>query len=243
MTKRTTTNTTTKRTMTTTVTRPTASGVARILVAEDEARIASLLEDGLSANAFTTEVAGEADAVLTMVRSGRFDLVILDLELGGEQGLHLLDALREAGAGTPVIALGTPETLALAGAAVDDYVAKPFRFEELLARLRVLLPADRTTEPTLLRAGGVALDLRTRQAVVGGRAVDLSTREFALAEVLFRHAGEAVSRQQLLSQVWGYDFDPGTNIVDVYVGHLRRKLGKERIESVRGIGYRLVNAD
>jgi DNA-binding response OmpR family regulator len=229
--------------MTTTATRPTTSGLLRIVVAEDDPRIASLLEDGLRANAFVTVVADDHDEVLRLVRSGRFDLVILDLELGGDQGLLLLRELRDAGDRTPVLALGAPATLARAEGAVEDYVPKPFRFEELLARLRVLLPADRTTEPTLLRAGGAALDLRTRQAVVAGGTVDLSAREFALAEVLFRHLGVAVSRQQLLSQVWGYDFDPGTNIVDVYVGHLRRKLGKHRIESVRGVGYRLIDVD
>jgi two-component system, OmpR family, copper resistance phosphate regulon response regulator CusR len=121
----------------------------------------------------------------------------------------------------------------------DDYITKPFRFQELLARVRLRLRGERSAEPTLLRVGGLALDLRTRQAIVAGTSVDLSAREFALAEFFFRHPGQVLSREQLLSHVWGYDFDPGSNVVDVYVGYLRRKLGRERISSARGMGYRL----
>ena len=118
-------------------------------------------------------------------------------------------------------------------------MTKPFRFEELLARVRVRLRGERATAPTVLRSGDAVLDLRTRQVVLEGNAVDLSAREFALAEVFFRHPGQVLSREQLLSQVWGYDFDPGSNVVDVYVGYLRKKLGRDSIVSVRGMGYRL----
>ena len=121
-------------------------------------------------------------------------------------------------------------------------MTKPFSFEELLARVRVRLRGDRSPEPTVLAVGDAALDLRTRQAVVGEQVVSLSAREFALADAFFRHPGQVLSREQLLSHVWGYDFDPGSNIVDVYVGYLRRKLGKGRITSVRGMGYRLEGA-
>ena len=121
-------------------------------------------------------------------------------------------------------------------------MTKPFRFEELLARVRVRLRGERVAEPTVLRNGEVVLDLRTRQVVVEGKALNLSAREFALAEVFFRHPGQVLSREQLLSQVWGYDFDPGSNVVDVYVGYLRKKLGKDRVVSVRGMGYRLERA-
>jgi DNA-binding response OmpR family regulator len=121
----------------------------------------------------------------------------------------------------------------------DDYVTKPFRFEELLARVRVRLRGEPHSEPTVLRAAGAELDLRARKATVNGRSVDLSAREFALAEMFFRHAGQVLSREQLLSSVWGYDFDPGSNVVDVYVGYLRRKIGRDRITAVRGMGYRL----
>jgi DNA-binding response OmpR family regulator len=124
----------------------------------------------------------------------------------------------------------------------DDYVTKPFRFEELLARVRARLRDERTVEPTLLRAGDIVLDLRTRRASAEGRTVDLTAREFTMLEVLIRHAGQVLSREQLLSHVWGYDYDPGSNVVDVYVGYLRRKLGSDSIETVRGMGYRLVAA-
>jgi DNA-binding response OmpR family regulator len=122
----------------------------------------------------------------------------------------------------------------------DDYVTKPFRFEELLARIRARLRRDGAPDERVLRAGDVVLDLRTRRARVGEREVELSAREFALAEVFFRNPGQVLSREQLLSLVWGYDRDPGSNVVDVYVGYLRRKLGDGLIATARGMGYRLV---
>ena len=134
---------------------------------------------------------------------------------------------------------GVHDTVAGLEGGADDYVSKPFRFEELLARIRARLRDDRAPEETILRAGGATLDLRTRRAQVEDTPVDLSAREFAMAEMFFRHPGQVLSRQQLLSHVWGYDFEPGSNVVDVYVGYLRRKLGKELISSVRGMGYRL----
>jgi len=121
----------------------------------------------------------------------------------------------------------------------DDYVTKPFSFEELLARVRVQLRSDRTPEETVLSVGDATLDLRTRRVDVDGQGTTLSAREFALAEVFFRHPGQVLSREQLLDHVWGYDFDPGSNVVDVYVGYLRKKLGRDRITAVRGMGYRL----
>jgi len=121
----------------------------------------------------------------------------------------------------------------------DDYVTKPFRFEELLARVRVRLRDGGTPERTLLESGAVVLDLRTRRARVDGDWVELSAREFTMLEVFLRHPGQVLSREQLLSHVWGYDHDPGSNVVDVYVGYLRRKLGRDRIATVRGMGYAL----
>ncbi len=120
-------------------------------------------------------------------------------------------------------------------------MTKPFRFEELLARVRARLRDERTVERTVLRAGSIVLDLRTRRASTHGRTVDLTAREFTMLEVLIRHAGQVLSREQLLSHVWGYDYDPGSNVVDVYVGYLRRKLGSNSIETVRGMGYRLTS--
>jgi DNA-binding response OmpR family regulator len=133
------------------------------------------------------------------------------------------------------------DTVAGLEGGADDYVTKPFRFEELLARVRVRLREERAPETTVLRAGDTTLDLRTRRAGRDGVAVELSAREFALAEMFFRHPGQVLSREQLLSNVWGFYHDPGSNIVDVYVGYLRKKLGGELIETVRGMGYRLAS--
>jgi two-component system, OmpR family, copper resistance phosphate regulon response regulator CusR len=217
--------------------------LSRILVAEDEARIASFLEKGLRANSFSTEVTADGEDVLRLARSGEFDLLILDLGLPGRDGFDVLRELRREGCHLPVVILtardSVSDTVAGLEGGADDYIAKPFRFEELLARVRVRLRGERAAEPTVLLVGDAALDLRTRQAIVDGAAVDLSAREFALAEVFFRHAGQVLTREQLLSHVWGYDFDPGSNVVDVYVGYLRKKLGKDLITSVRGMGYRL----
>jgi DNA-binding response OmpR family regulator len=188
-------------------------------------------------------VAADGNAALALARDRRFDLLILDLGLPGQDGFVVLDELRARRIDLPVIILtardSVGDTVAGLEGGADDYMTKPFRFDELLARVRVRLRGDRAQEPTVLQAAGAALDLRTRQVVVDGVTVDLSAREFALAEVFFRHPGQVLSREQLLSQVWGYDFDPGSNVVDVYVGYLRKKLGKQRIESIRGTGYRL----
>ena len=219
----------------------------RILIAEDEERIASFIEKGLRANGFTTTVAADGHEALALARSGDFDLMILDLGLPGRDGTDVLRELREWDRQTPVVILtardGLTDKVAGLEAGADDYVTKPFRFEELLARVRVRLRDERAPEPTMLRAGGCALDLRTRRLLVEGKSVELTAREFALAEVFFRHAGQVLSREQLLSNVWGYDYDPGSNVVDVYVGYLRKKIGEDRIATVRGMGYQLQAGD
>jgi two-component system, OmpR family, copper resistance phosphate regulon response regulator CusR len=218
--------------------------MTRILIAEDEDRITSFLEKGLRANGFTTEVAPTGDEALRRARSEEFDLLILDLGLPGKDGIDVLRELRGEGRPLPVVILSARDrigdTVTGLDWGADDYITKPFRFDELLARVRVRLRTERPYEPTVLEAGDAVLDLRTRQAIVSGRTIDLSAREFALAEMFFRHPGQVLGREQLLSQVWGYDYDPSSNIIDVYVGYLRRKLGRNRIESVRGLGYRLV---
>jgi two-component system, OmpR family, copper resistance phosphate regulon response regulator CusR len=217
--------------------------VSRILIAEDETRIASFLEKGLRANGFATEVAREGDEALRLALSGGFDLLVLDLGLPGKDGFDVLRELRAVDRSLPVIILtardSARDTVAGLEGGADDYVAKPFAFDELLARIRLRLRGERTAEATVLQVSDLSLDLRTRQVIVDGVPVDLSAREFALAEVFFRHAGQILSREQLLSHVWGYDFDPGSNVVDVYVGYLRKKIGRERIASARGMGYRL----
>jgi DNA-binding response OmpR family regulator len=217
--------------------------MSRILIAEDERRISSFLERGLTANGFTIEIAERGDEALELARSDRFDLVILDLGLPAMDGFDVLRELRRVNERVPVVILTAREnvrdTVAGLEGGADDYITKPFRFQELLARVRLRLRGERRAESTTLRVGDLKLDLRTKQIVVAGSDVDLSAREFAMAEAFFRHPGQVLSREQLLDLVWGYAFDPGSNVVDVYVGYLRKKLGKHRITSVRGMGYRL----
>jgi two-component system, OmpR family, copper resistance phosphate regulon response regulator CusR len=217
--------------------------MSRILIVEDEARITAFLEKGLTANGFTTSVAFDARQGLSLARGGGFDLIVLDLGLPDRDGMEVLRDLRETDTRTPVIILtardGVADTVIGLESGADDYVPKPFRFEELLARVRVRLRERRAPEPTVLRVGDAALDLRTRRVLLGERSMELTAREFALAETFFRHPGQVLSREQLLSHVWGYDYDPGSNVVDVYVGYLRRKLGEGWIRTVRGMGYRL----
>ena len=218
----------------------------RLLIVEDEPRIAAFLEKGLKANGFTTTVATSAYEAMLLAQSSEFDLLILDLGLPDQDGLTVLETLRGQGEPVPIIILTARDDIhhkvaGLEGGA-DDYVTKPFRFEELLARVRVRLRNRTIVSPPqemILSIGNVVLNLRTRQAQIGDHPIELSAREFILAETFLRHPGQVMSREQLLSHVWGYDYDPGSNIVDVYVGYLRKKLGSGLIETVRGMGYRL----
>lgn len=215
----------------------------RLLIAEDEPRISSFLQKGLRANGFTTTLAETGQEALDLADSGDFDLLILDVGLPGRDGFSVLRELRARGRRLPVIILTARDSVedtvtGLEGGA-DDYVAKPFRFEELLARIRARTREDHVPEPTVLGVGNASLDLRTRRLTVGRRTVELTAREFALADMFFRHPGQVLSREQLLSHVWGYDYDPGSNIVEVYVRYLRQKLGESWITTVRGMGYRL----
>jgi len=214
--------------------------MARILIAEDEARIAQFVDKGLRANGFSTVVVDDGRQVAAMARDGDFDLLVLDLGLPGMDGMDALAEIRRRGQRLPVVILTARDDAAVTGfeTGADDYVSKPFRFDELLARIRVRLRTN-GDEPTILRAGDVALDVRTRRATVGGRTVELTAREYALLETFLRHADQVLSRSQLLAIVWGYDFDPGSNVIDVYIRYLRRKLGEDVIDTVRGMGYRL----
>ena len=218
----------------------------RILIAEDEPRIAAFLEKGLRNAGYTTSVAIEAQEVLFMALGDNFDLLLLDLGLPGKDGLSILEELRGQGATIPIIILTARDEIdnkvaGLEGGA-DDYMTKPFRFEELLARVRLRLRSQSRAvikEEMELSVGEVVLNLRTRRVQVNNKDVELSAREFTLLETLIRHQGQVMSREQLLDHVWGYDYDPGSNIVDVYIGYLRKKLDCNSIETVRGMGYRL----
>jgi DNA-binding response OmpR family regulator len=217
--------------------------MSRILIAEDEVRLAAFLEKGLRASGFVTTVVGDGITATAVARDEDFDLIVLVLALPGKDGIEVLRELRGAGHRLPVIVLtarGDPhDRVAGLEAGADDYMGKPFHFEELLARIRARLRGDgATTDVDQLRVGNVVLDLRTRWASVEGETVELSAREFELLRTFLRHPDQVLSREQLLSHVWGYDYDPGSNVVDVYVGYLRRKLGPGRLETVRGVGYR-----
>jgi two-component system, OmpR family, response regulator len=218
--------------------------MSRILIAEDEDRIASFVAKGLRAHSFTPTVVVDGQAALEHSLSGEYDLLLLDLGLPALDGFDVLARLRATGSELPVVILtargSVEDTVAGLENGADDYISKPFRFEELLARIRLRLRDDRAGPPaTVLRCGTLALDLRSRRATVDSRVVELTAREFVLLETFLRNAGQVLSREQLLSHVWGTNFDPGSNVVDVYVRYLRRKLGPERIETVRGMGYRL----
>jgi len=219
--------------------------MARILIVEDEERISSFIAKGLGADGYVTSTVADGAQGLDHALTGDFDLVILDINLPGLSGFEVLEQMRASGSDLPVIVLTARDSVtdtvsALEGGA-DDYMSKPFRFAELLARVRLRLRSagdQPHTREDSVEVGRVRLDLRTRRASSGGKEIDLSAREFKLAEIFMLNAGQVLSRQQLLSHVWGYDFDPGSNVVDVYVGYLRKKFGAESIHTVRGMGYR-----
>jgi DNA-binding response OmpR family regulator len=212
-----------------------------VLVVEDEERVASFLEKGLRAHGYAVEWVQTGEDALRRLMHAGISLVILDLGLPGLDGLDVLAGLRERGSAVPVLVLSArgrvDDRVKGLNRGADDYLGKPFAFEELLARVRANLRPRATISPSVLRIGGICVDLLRREVTAGGRTVTLSAREFSLLKVFADHPGKVLSRQQLLSMAWGMDFDPQTNLVDVYVGYLRRKLGEPVIETVRGAGY------
>ncbi|MFT4230389.1 MAG: response regulator transcription factor [Microbacterium sp.] len=216
--------------------------MTRILIAEDEPRISAFVSRGLEAAGYSAVVVEDGAQALERALEDDVDLVLLDVGLPTMDGFEVLTHLRGQGSSVPVIMLtarsGTLDTVTGLDAGANDYVPKPFKFDELLARIRSRLRENVTTGGIAIVHQDVALDPLTRRASVGGRELDLSAREFALAEQFLRNPGQVLSREQLLSRVWGLDFDPGSNVVDVYVRYLRGKLGADRITTVRGAGYR-----
>jgi DNA-binding response OmpR family regulator len=221
----------------------------RILIVEDEVGIARFLERALQAEGFATERASEGDEAERMAVSGDFDLVLLDVMLPGRSGLDVLTEIRHRRPETPVIlltALGQKEDVVEGlDRGADDYVTKPFDLDELLARVRAQLRRPAQRDPTRLEAADIEVDLRTREVRRQGVDVHLTAREFELLVYLMRHPNQVMSREQILNSVWGYDFDPGTNVLSVYVNYLRRKLTVDGnpppIETVRSAGFKLVS--
>ena len=218
--------------------------MSRILIAEDERQLASFLQKGLRAAGYATSVRADGISAAASARDADFDLLILDLGLPGQDGFAVLRELRSRRVRMPVLVLTARRRVEDAVAALesgaDDYLTKPFSFDELLARLRARFRSGEG-EPSspLLTSADLELDLHRRRASVDGTQVDLTDREFGLLEALLGRPGEVLTRDELLAQVWGDDARVAANVVEVYVSLLRRKLGAERIETVRGAGYRM----
>ena len=219
-----------------------------LLLVEDEGRVASFISKGLEGAGFVTDVATRGQEALDRLRRGEtWNLILLDVGLPDMDGFAVLAEIRRTDQATPIIMLtargDVPSRVRGLDLGADDYLPKPFDFDELIARIRAQLRHDRQPHGSVLEAGDLVLDLKTRRAFRGSRSFDLTSREFSLFEFFLRHEGQVLSRSQLLNGVWGYDFDPQSNVVDVYVSYLRSKLDEpmeeSMIETVRGGGYRL----
>ena len=215
----------------------------KLLVVEDEERIASFLGKGLTAHGYAVEWASTGAEALRLGAGPGIALVILDLKLPDLDGFEVLAGLRERGVRVPVLVLSArahvEDRVRGFELGADDYLAKPFAFVELLARVRARLRSGPAADPGALWTGDISLDVLTRAATIAGRTVSLSEREFSLLRAFVGHPRQVLSRRELLAMAWGMNFDPRTNLVDVYVGYLRRKIGEPVIETVRGAGYRL----
>ena len=219
----------------------------RVLVVEDEVKMARAIRRGMEQEGYAVDTALDGDEGLHLVTENDYDAIVLDVMLPGVDGLEVCRRLRERGRWAPVLMLTArdtvPDRIEGLDAGADDYLVKPFAFGELLARLRALIRRGAVERPAVLQVGDLALDPAGHSVTRAGRQVELSAREFALLEFLMRHPGEVVSRTAILEHVWDYNYDGFSNVVDVYVGYLRRKLeqpfGRTLIRTVRGVGYAL----
>jgi DNA-binding response OmpR family regulator len=216
----------------------------RILLVEDEAKVARFIQEGLKAEGYQVELSADGASGERKARTGDFDLILLDVLLPKKNGFEVLQSLRREGVKTPVLMLtarsATEDIVHGLDRGADDYLTKPFAFNELLARIRSLLRRDRQSQ-TVLKVGDLQLNTRTRKATRTGRPIELTAREYALLEFLMQNPQKLLTRQELAKEIWGFDFDPGTNIVDVYINHLRKKIDqtteKRLLHTVRGRGY------
>ena len=223
----------------------------RILVVEDERPIAEFVQRGLEAEGYSVACAYDGEEGLALARTGDYALVVLDVLLPKLSGLEVIREIRERNEAMPVIMLTalaeTDDVVTGLDLGASDYLTKPFAFAELLARIRAHLRQPGQVNATSIEVGEINLDFRTREVNRAGRGVKLTAREFELLAYLMRHPDQVLSRAQILNAVWGYDYDPGTNVLDVYIGYLRRKLadgdGDAPIQTVRSAGYRLVSTD
>jgi two-component system, OmpR family, copper resistance phosphate regulon response regulator CusR len=227
----------------------TLASVVRILVVEDERKVAAFIRTGLEDETFSVEVAADGVTGEAAACRGGFDLIVLDLMLPGRDGVEVCRNLRRAGIRTPVLMLtartGLKDKVEGLDSGADDYLTKPFAFEEFVARVRALLRRGPTAAGLPLRFADLVLDRDRLRVRRGGRELQLTHREFVLLEYLVRHPGQPMSRATLAEQVWGHDVDPGSNVIDVTVSHLRSKVdhgpGPQLIQTVRGLGYVLRN--
>ena len=223
----------------------------RILVIEDERTLAGFIDQSLRSEGYAVSTVHDGPAGEIAALTGDYGLVLLDLTLPGKNGLDVLSTIRAAMPELPVIVLTARATVTEKVKGLDrganDYVTKPFSFEELTARIRTQLRTPKQRESSALETAGIRMDLRTRRVERDAQPVRLTAREFELLAYLLRHPDQVLSREQILNAVWGFDFDPGTKVLEVYVGYLRRKLsdagGSDPIETVRNVGYRLRDDD
>ena len=219
----------------------------RILLVEDEERIAAFIHKGLREELYTVDVARDGGEAVDIALAGEYDLIILDIRLPTRDGISVCRELRAQGNTIPILMLTARDTIddRVRGldAGADDYLIKPFAFQELLARLRALARRPPVVQDLTLRMENLALDTRTHQASRDAQPIELSAREYCLLELLMRHPGQVLTRTQIAEHIWGYDFDANSNIVDVYIRYLRRKVDDpfepKLIQTVRGVGYKL----